>query len=167
VIFKKRKMRAEVFAGTMLGWTWRAGIELVTVITATEAIPSSLSHNCMTGFHQGALNLHHLSSIAFLDFTDCNNNFNPGDPRIYLALVSSTPSQFTKPVSQIFDRSDSSGIWGKRWCIVDGQPTSRPGAFCSQLWVANKPFLHRTNQISREGGFLFFPARAIVQVQRA
>ena len=100
----------------------------------------------MTEFHQGALNLRHLPSpIAFLVFTDCNNNFNPGDPRIRLALVLSIPLQFTKPVSRTFDRSVSSGIWGKRWCVVDGRPTSRLAAFCSHLWVASKLFLYRIN----------------------
>ena len=43
-IFKTRKTSAEVRVGTMLGLTWRAGIESVTV--TTEAIPSGPRHNC-------------------------------------------------------------------------------------------------------------------------
>ncbi|KAI0253616.1 hypothetical protein BJV78DRAFT_190835 [Lactifluus subvellereus] len=102
VNFKKRKMSAEACC---VG----AGIELGTVTTGRGQFPLSESERAI---------LHHLPSpIAFLDFTDCNDNFNPGDLRICLALVSSTPSQFTKPVSRIFDRSDLSGIWGKRWVV--------------------------------------------------
>src|SRR6266702_6071219 len=53
--------------------------------------------------------LSHLTITVFTDFPKVSV-FQPGGPRIYLALVSSPLSQFTDHVFRIFDRSVSSGL---------------------------------------------------------